>query len=136
MDQDPSDLFELPLSPSPPSPQLLPLFILDGFRSIPGLSGLFIAEIFSGTLSTLSSGLNSLSAITLEDYIRPCCSNYSDGFAALISTALSFLFGGVIIGLAYGVHFLPGGILEVKPGRFLRLACNCLTLEAKVIRGD
>ena len=36
----------------------------------PGLPGLAVAGIFSGSLSTVSSAINSLSAVTLEDYIR------------------------------------------------------------------
>ncbi|CAG0883156.1 unnamed protein product [Cyprideis torosa] len=92
--------------------QLLPLFILDAFRSVPGLSGLFIVGIFSGTLSTLSSGVNSITAIVMEDYLRHCCSHFSDAFAAMISTALSFLCGALLIGLAYTVQFFPGGVLQ------------------------
>ena len=38
----------------------------------PGLSGLFVAGIFSGSLSTVSSAINSLAAVTLEDYVKPC----------------------------------------------------------------
>ena len=37
----------------------------------PGFPGFFVAGIFSGALSTVSGGLNSLAAVTLEDFIRP-----------------------------------------------------------------
>ncbi|KFM78822.1 Sodium-coupled monocarboxylate transporter 1, partial [Stegodyphus mimosarum] len=40
---------------------------------IPGLPGLFVAGIFSGTLSTMSSAINSLAAVTVEDFFRPLC---------------------------------------------------------------
>ena len=36
---------------------------------VPGLSGLFVSGIFSGSLSTVSSALNSLAAVTLQDYV-------------------------------------------------------------------
>ena len=36
-----------------------------------GLAGFFIAGIFSASLSTVSSAINSLAAVTLEDYIKP-----------------------------------------------------------------
>ena len=36
------------------------------FADIPGLPGLFMAGVFSGSLSTISSGLNSLAAISLQ----------------------------------------------------------------------
>ena len=40
--------------------QLLPLFVMDTMGNYPGLSGLFISGIFSGSLSTVSSAINSL----------------------------------------------------------------------------
>lgn len=36
----------------------------------PGLAGLFIAGIFSASLSTVSAACNSLAAVTLQDYIK------------------------------------------------------------------
>ena len=36
----------------------------------PGFPGFFVAGIFSGALSTVSGGLNSLAAVTLEDFIK------------------------------------------------------------------
>ena len=69
--------------------QLLPLYIVDRMSSVPGLPGLAVAGIFSGSLSTVSSAINSLAAVTLEvrdrnivwivtpacqDYILPCYS--------------------------------------------------------------
>lgn len=44
---------------------------MDVFRNTPGLPGLFVAGIFSAALSSLSTGLNSLSAVILEDFIKP-----------------------------------------------------------------
>ena len=35
------------------------------------ISGLFVSGIFSGSLSTVSSAINSLAAVSLEDYIKP-----------------------------------------------------------------
>uniref|UniRef100_A0A1I8BDY2 Sodium-coupled monocarboxylate transporter 2 n=1 Tax=Meloidogyne hapla TaxID=6305 RepID=A0A1I8BDY2_MELHA len=40
------------------------------FEGIPGLPGLFLATIFSATLSTASSGINSLTAVLWEDFIK------------------------------------------------------------------
>ena len=50
--------------------QLLPRFVMDTMRDIPGLPGLFVAGIFSGSLSTVSSAVNSLAAVTVHDYVR------------------------------------------------------------------
>lgn len=48
----------------------MPLYVLDTMGSIPGLTGLFVAGIFSSALSSVSPILNSLSAVTMEDYIK------------------------------------------------------------------
>ena len=44
---------------------------MDILASLPGFPGFFVAGVFSGALSTVSGGLNSLTAVTLEDFIRP-----------------------------------------------------------------
>lgn len=44
---------------------------MDIFKNLPGMPGLFVAGIFSAALSSLSSALNSLTAIALEDFIKP-----------------------------------------------------------------
>ena len=49
--------------------QVLPLLVLHVAGDIPGLPGLFMAGVFSGSLSSISSGLNSLAAIALKDFI-------------------------------------------------------------------
>ncbi|XP_044269102.1 sodium-coupled monocarboxylate transporter 2-like [Tribolium madens] len=49
--------------------QLLPYYVMDVARNIPGLSGLFIAGVFSAGLSTLSATLNCLAGTIYEDFI-------------------------------------------------------------------
>lgn len=49
--------------------QLLPYFIMSVMGNIPGVAGLFVACLYAGTLSTVSSGLNSLAAVTYEDFL-------------------------------------------------------------------
>lgn len=48
----------------------MPLFVLDVMGNMPGLPGIFVAGIFSASLSTVSAAVNSLAAVTLEDYIK------------------------------------------------------------------
>lgn len=47
----------------------MPYYVVETMGHIPGLSGLFVAGIFSASLSTVSAAVNSLAAITLEDYV-------------------------------------------------------------------
>ena len=49
--------------------KLLPLYIVETFDA-DGLFGLFFVFLFSGVLSTISSGLNGLTAVALEDIIK------------------------------------------------------------------
>ena len=48
---------------------MLPLHVLHVAGDLPGVPGLFMAGVFSGSLSTISSGLNSLAAIALRDFL-------------------------------------------------------------------
>lgn len=50
--------------------QLMPFYVLDTMGNIPGLTGLFVAGIFSSALSSVSPVLNSLAAVTMEDYVK------------------------------------------------------------------
>ncbi|GBO01124.1 Sodium-coupled monocarboxylate transporter 2, partial [Araneus ventricosus] len=51
--------------------QLVPYFLVSKFHSIPGLTGLSVAGIFSGSLTTISSVLNSLATVTVVDFVHP-----------------------------------------------------------------
>ncbi|KAJ8668112.1 hypothetical protein QAD02_009775 [Eretmocerus hayati] len=51
--------------------QLLPLLMMNVLEDMPGLPGLFVAGVFSAALSSLSTGLNSMAAVILEDFVKP-----------------------------------------------------------------
>ncbi|XP_018354036.1 PREDICTED: putative sodium-dependent multivitamin transporter [Trachymyrmex septentrionalis] len=90
---------------------LMPLYVMDTMSNISGLPGLFIAGIFSAGLSTISAVLNSLAAITLEDYLKPlyrkCIGNeLSPATSTSIAKVLVFIFGIISIVLAFLVQFL------------------------------
>ncbi|XP_046640000.1 sodium-coupled monocarboxylate transporter 1-like [Daphnia pulicaria] len=92
--------------------QLFPLFVMDTLGHIPGVPGLFVAGIFSGALSTVSSGLNSLAAICLEDFVRPfCCTGMTDARATNVSKGLAMGFGLLCFGLVFVASQL-GNVLE------------------------
>ncbi|XP_048240259.1 sodium-coupled monocarboxylate transporter 2-like [Haliotis rufescens] len=94
------------------SDELLSLFAMDIFATTPILPGIIVACIFSGSLSTLSSGLNALAVVMLEDYIRPyCCTTFTDFRATVVSKCLVVLCGTLSMALAYAVSFL-GNIFQ------------------------
>ncbi|KAH9631487.1 hypothetical protein HF086_004648 [Spodoptera exigua] len=51
--------------------QLLPLLVMDVLGDWPGMPGIFVAGVFSASLSSLSTGLNSMAAVVLEDFWKP-----------------------------------------------------------------
>lgn len=72
--------------------QIVPYFVMDTLGDIPGLSGLFIAGIFSASLSTLSTVLNGAALTILEDFVRPFYPNLKDETATRISQGISLGF--------------------------------------------
>ncbi|XP_072762274.1 putative sodium-dependent multivitamin transporter [Anoplolepis gracilipes] len=95
---------------------LMPLYVMDTMSNIPGLPGLFIAGIFSAGLSTISAALNSLAAVTLEDYMKPIyrkCTGreLSSTKSTSIAKVLAFMFGIISIALAFLAQLL-GGVLQ------------------------
>uniref|UniRef100_A0A674ILJ5 Solute carrier family 5 member 8 n=1 Tax=Terrapene triunguis TaxID=2587831 RepID=A0A674ILJ5_9SAUR len=91
--------------------QLMPYLVLDILRDFPGVPGLFVASAYSGTLSTVSSSINALAAVTVEDLIKPYFSSLSEKKLSWISKGMSLFYGGVCIAMA-GVASLLGSLLQ------------------------
>ncbi|XP_061792859.1 sodium-coupled monocarboxylate transporter 1 isoform X1 [Nerophis lumbriciformis] len=91
--------------------QLLPYLVMDILAVYPGIPGLFVAAAYSGTLSTVSSSINALVAVTVEDFIRPICKNLTQKQMTWLNMGLSVFFGALCIGMA-GVASLLGSILQ------------------------
>ena len=93
--------------------QVVPYFVLHALRFLPGLPGLYISTIFSGALSTLSSGINSLSANTVEDFLAGPLRGRSESAVTTITKLLVCFFGLLIIGLAYLAKEFQGPITQI-----------------------
>ncbi|KAK8751797.1 hypothetical protein OTU49_010357 [Cherax quadricarinatus] len=92
--------------------QLFPLFVMDTLGQWRGLPGLFVSGIFAGALSTVSSGMNSLAAIVLEDFVKGgCYPGISDNVATWVSRGLSLFFGLLTFGLVFVAEQL-GNVLS------------------------
>jgi Na+/pantothenate symporter len=50
--------------------QIIPYFVMDKMN-IPGIPGIFLACVLSASLSTVSSGLNSLATVSMVDIALP-----------------------------------------------------------------
>ncbi|KAG8182498.1 hypothetical protein JTE90_020413 [Oedothorax gibbosus] len=82
--------------------QLMPFFFTNAMRNLPGLPGLCIAGIFSASLSTVSSAVNSLAAVTYEDFLGPLLPGAKNR-PVMWTKILSLLYGGTCIALAFAM---------------------------------
>ncbi|KAK3750689.1 hypothetical protein RRG08_033088 [Elysia crispata] len=100
------------------SNQLIPLFMQDILSSVPGLPGVYLAGIFGGTLSTMSSGLNSISMVVLEDFIRiHLKSRIHKNKERHILQIISFVFGFICLEMTFLVSRF-GSVLQASTSVF------------------
>ncbi|XP_025094626.1 sodium-coupled monocarboxylate transporter 2-like isoform X2 [Pomacea canaliculata] len=93
--------------------QMMPYFVPSLLGSLPGMPGLYISMLFSGALSTLSSGINSLGANTVEDLLARPLRGYKDATVTVIAKISVLLFGALGIGLAYLARSLRGPVTQI-----------------------
>ncbi|CAG5126218.1 unnamed protein product [Candidula unifasciata] len=93
--------------------QLPPYFVMHALTDLPGMGGLYFSMIFSGSLSTVSSGISSLAANTVEDLLKAPLKNMQEATVTLITKLLVCSYGMLIIGLAYGASYLKGPVTNM-----------------------
>ncbi|CAH2293253.1 sodium iodide cotransporter [Pelobates cultripes] len=92
--------------------QYMPYMVLEIFDHYPGLPGLFLACAYSGTLSTASTSINAMAAVTVEDLIKPRFPQISMKKLTFISKGLSLVYGCSCIIVAALSSLLGGGVLQ------------------------
>lgn len=98
--------------------QLFPLFVMQVMGDISFVPGLFVAGVFSGALSTVSSGLNSLAAVTLQDLMNAGCKvSFSEKRSTWAAKGLAVGYGILSYLVVFLVKYLPG-VLEAALGIF------------------
>ncbi|PAA71798.1 hypothetical protein BOX15_Mlig015670g1 [Macrostomum lignano] len=83
------------------SNQIVPFYVMENL-SIPVVPGLFIASLFAGALSSVSSSLSALAATTWEDFFKPYwCLNATEAKATWINRLFIVCYGvsAVLMGL-------------------------------------
>ena len=108
-----SALLELPgLDLGENADKLFPFFIA---HSLPtGLSGLVVAALFAAGMSSVDSGVNSITAVLNQDLLplfRP--SPPSDVARRRRNHAIAWCTGLLVVALSIGVRYVPGNYLEV-----------------------
>lgn len=98
--------------------QIFPIFVMQVMGDIPCVPGLFVAGVFSGALSTVSSGLNSLAAVTMQDFIvGNIKTELTEQKKVIITKVLAMSYGGLAYCVVFLVKYLPG-VLEAALGIF------------------
>lgn len=106
--------------------QIVPHFIEHSARIFPGFTGIFIAGIFSASLSTTSSMLNTLSGIIFNDFLVNKFRNSSEAKANNIVKLLV-----VILGILQTLLLL---VIE-KMGTIFNMTAQCMTLTGAALLG-
>ncbi|XP_052104371.1 sodium-coupled monocarboxylate transporter 1-like [Mytilus californianus] len=121
--------------------QIVPYMVMDIFNGLPGMPGLFMASLFSASLSTLSSGLSSLSALFWQDLVKPHTKPMSELKGTIISKVAVIVFGIIAVCVALLVSVIGGTLTQITgtilsaiggplTGLFL-LGCFCPWANAK-----
>ncbi|XP_072939944.1 putative sodium-dependent multivitamin transporter isoform X2 [Epargyreus clarus] len=90
--------------------QLMPYYVVDAMRVAPGLAGLFVAGIFSASLSTISASCNALAAVTLTDYVSRWI-KVNPSYIPWLTKLAACAYGLVFLALAFLAEYL-GGVLQ------------------------
>ncbi|XP_065364979.1 sodium-coupled monocarboxylate transporter 1 [Calliphora vicina] len=94
--------------------QLLPLLVMETLGDLPGLPGLFVAGVFSAALSSLSTGLNSMSAVILEDFFKMFARKpLTKRETSFIMRIVVVVFGFICVALVFVVEKL-GTVLQLS----------------------
>ncbi|KAM8705530.1 hypothetical protein ACLKA7_009912 [Drosophila subpalustris] len=95
--------------------QLVPLLVMDTLSMIPGLPGVFVAGVFSAALSSLSTGLNSLAAVFLEDYIKPLCRKpLTERQTAITMRLCTVIIGTASVALVFVVERMGTHVMQLS----------------------
>nr|XP_022913639.1 sodium-coupled monocarboxylate transporter 1 [Onthophagus taurus] len=93
--------------------QLLPILVMEVLGKFPGLPGLFVAGIFSAALSSLSTGLNSMAAVILEDVYKTFFrKELTQNHTYILMKGTVIIMGIICVGLVFVVEKL-GAVLQL-----------------------
>lgn len=101
--------------------RIMPYFVAEKMTRFPGMSGLFIAGVFSASLSTISAMLNSLAAVALEDYMKPIYAKLGKEFPNHRAT-----FFGKCLAIANGTICLVVAFLAGSMGSLITMTISIM----------
>jgi len=90
---------------------MIPVFIIKYLPN--GVIGILLVAIMSAAMSSLSSTVNSLSAVTIEDFVKRFKSDLSDKQYVRYSRITSLFWGLVCLFFAFFAGNIEGTVIEV-----------------------
>ncbi|XP_049839536.1 sodium-coupled monocarboxylate transporter 1-like isoform X3 [Schistocerca gregaria] len=95
--------------------QLLPLLVMETLQNLPGMPGIFVAGVFSAALSSMSTALNSISAVVLEDFFKTFYGQdaLSERQTDILLKSVVVIFGVLCTSLVFVVEKL-GTVLQLS----------------------
>jgi hypothetical protein len=95
---------DMPNLPKDKQDQILPLFVTTVLRQA-GIIGVLVAGLFAAAMSTIDSGINSLTAVVVYDWLS------GRGLRLVYSRLLCGVFGVMVIGAALVVPYLAPNVI-------------------------
>ena len=92
--------------------QILPYYIMD-VLAYPGLPGVLFSSLFSGALSTLSSSINSMSAVMWEDILEPFFNDWEESAKTHCNKILTVVFGLCCLASSFVMLFVGGSLVAI-----------------------
>ncbi|KAI4465465.1 sodium-coupled monocarboxylate transporter [Holotrichia oblita] len=96
------------------SDQLLPYYVMHITSSLPGLPGLFVSGVFSAALSSMSTGLNSMTGVIFEDLIKPYVKRpLSEAKASFLMKIIVVIIGTICVAMVFVVEKM-GALIQAS----------------------
>lgn len=98
--------------------QLIPYYMIRSFNMYPGMAGFCVSGVFCAALTSISSAVNSLAAVTYEDFVKPFCTCQSwvtEKSATRMSKFFAFFYSALCIAMTY----IVGNIKAIIPAAFV-----------------
>ena len=92
---------------------VIPFTVLHMFHTTPGVSGLYLAALCSASLSTVSSLLESISAVISKDMVKPLRQNITDAQLTKVSKCVVVIFGVVSLFIGLFINIIKGTMSQI-----------------------
>ncbi|CAH0557553.1 unnamed protein product [Brassicogethes aeneus] len=95
------------------SDEILPLYVITTLGHFKGMTGFFVAGIFAASLGTVASALNSLAAVTMQDFLHSAFKiDLPEAKGAFWAKIISIIYGAISFLLIFVVANL-GSVMQV-----------------------